>query len=313
MIPHMAAGGTLAAPVRGALWMTAASVAFAAMIGLLRVAMTSLHPFEVAFFRNLFGMLAMAPWLAHVGFGAMRTRRLNLHILRAGVGLIAMLCWFMAVWLMPLAEAVALSFTAPLFATVGAALVLHEVVRGRRWTATVVGFIGVLVILRPGVEAVSPAALLVLASAATGAISALMVKSLAKTESPNAIVLYMTVFLTPISLVPALFVWQTPDWMTLAVLACIGVLGTIGHMCFARAMKAADASAVIPFDYVRLPLVAIVGYVAFGESLDGWAWVGAAIIIGATLYIARREAVVARERRPHDPGPIAPPASKEKL
>ncbi|NBB82656.1 MAG: EamA family transporter [Alphaproteobacteria bacterium] len=303
----------VAAPVQGALLMTGAAVAFSGMIGLLRLATDALHPFEVAFFRNLFGLGFMLPWLLRTRFDGLRTARIGLHALRAGTGLVAMLLWFLALSLMPLGEAVALSFTTPLFVTIGAALVLGEVVRARRITATVVGFLGMLVIVRPGVEAVQPAALLVVVSAMFAAASALMVKSLSRTDYGNTIVTWMVVFLTPMSLIPALFVWQGPDPTTLAVLVGVAGLGTTGHLLFTRAMAKADISAVLPFEYLRLPLVALIGYLAFGEVIDAWSWLGAAIIIASTLYIAHREAVVARERRPHDPGPIAAGTAREKL
>jgi len=303
----------LSAPVKGALLMTGAAVAFSGMIGLLRLATDALHPFEVAFFRNLFGLVFMLPWLMRTRFQGLHTERLGLHGLRALTGLAAMLMWFMALSLMPLGEAVALSFTTPLFVTIGAALALGEVIRARRISATLAGFAGMLIIVRPGVEAVQPAAMLVIVSAVFAACSALIVKSLSRTDHGNSIVTWMVVFLTPMSLVPALFVWQWPSLETVAVLFAMAGLATLGHIAFTRAMTRADISAVLPFEYLRLPMVALIGYLAFGEVMDPWAWAGAALIIASTLYIARREAVVARERRPHDPGPISAGSAKEKL
>ncbi len=313
MKPIAATAATLSAPTQGALWMTAAAVCFSAMIVLLRLATDALHPFQVAFFRSFLGLVIMLPWIVHTGLAGLRTRRLGLYGWRSATGLVAMLCWFMAVSLMPLGEAVALSFTAPLFATIGAAMFLGEIVRRRRWSATLIGFLGMLVILRPGTQALTLPAVLVLLSAVAAAGSALMVKALSRTESSTAMVAYMTIILTPLSLLPALFVWQWPDGGTLGVMAGIAALGTVGHLCFARSMKAADASAVIPFDYLRLPLVAVAGLLLFDETMDLWSWTGAGVIVAATLYIARREAVVARERRPHDPAPVATGAAREKL
>ena len=313
MKPISASAATLSAPAQGALWMACAAVCFSGMIVLIRLATELLHPFQVAFFRNAFGLAFMLPWILHAGIGALHTRRIGTYAWRAAVGLVAMLCWFMGLSLMPMAEAVSLSFTSPLFATMGAALFLGEIVRARRWSATAVGFLGVLVIVRPGLETVTPAAMLVLLSALAGAISALLIKSLSRTESSRAMVAYMTLFLTPLSLVPALFVWQTPSLAVIGFMVLVGGLATVAHLCFSHAMHLADASAVIPLDYLRLPLVALIGWLLFDEGMDGWSWLGAAIIIGATLYIARREAVVARERRPHDPAPVATGAAREKL
>ncbi len=313
MKPISASAATLSAPAQGALWMAGAAVCFSGMIVLIRLATDALHPFQVAFFRNLFALMFLLPWVLRAGFGALKTKRLGAYTWRAVTGLTAMLLWFLALSMMPMAEAVSLSFTAPLFATIGAALFLGEIVRARRWSATAVGFLGVLVIVRPGVEAVSLPALLVLGSALGAAVSMLFVKSLSRTEPSTAMVAYMGIFLTPLSFVPALFVWQTPDLQTLGIMLGIAALATVAHLCFTHAMHLADASAVIPLDYLRLPLVALFGWALFGERMDAWSWAGAAIIIGATLYIARREAVVAAERRPHDPGPVATGAAREKL
>ncbi len=281
-------------PARGAAWMLLAAALFAVMITLIRHLTDSLHPFQVAFLRNLFGLLFLLPWLASVGIGALRTQRLRLHFLRAGTGVVGMLCWFSALAMMPLGEAVALSFTSPLFASVLAAMVLREAAGPRRWLAICVGFLGALVILRPGVAAFTPAALLVLASACIFAISVVLVKLLLRTDSPNAAVMYMTLFLTPISLPMAALVWQWPDWQTLGIAAALGAVASSAHLCFARALKLADASAVMPLDFARLPLTALIAYFAFGERVDLWIWVGAGIIAASAVYITRHEARAAR-------------------
>jgi len=301
-----AASGAL----RGALWMVAACIGLGAMNVLIRHLSLSLHPFEIAFFRCLGQVVFMVPWIVARGVARMRTDRLRFHALRSAVGLTAMLFWFSALALMPVAEATALSFTAPLFATVGAALILGETVRVRRWSATAVGFLGALIILRPGISQFTWAAGLALTSAAFMAGSALTVKSLSRTDSPNVIVIYMGLFMTPVSLLPALFVWQTPGLETALWLVVLGALATVSHLMLNRAFAAADASAVLPFDFVRLPAAAVLAYLAFGEVADLWTWVGGAVIFGSSIYIARREsrhgrtapgpaaAVVAEARRP---------------
>ncbi len=278
-------------PVRGALWMVGSCVFFAILTGLIRYLSATLDPLEIVFFRNLFGMAAMLPWLMRQGFGGLRTRRLPMHLLRAGLGLTAMTCWFSAVASMNLADAVALSFTAPLFGTVAAVVVLHEVVRARRWSAVLAGFAGAMIILRPGFHEVPPEALLVLLSALVMAVGVTMVKLLSRTESVGAIVFYMVLILTPASLVPALFVWRTPSAEEFGLLVLLGAAATAGHLCMVRAFAIADATAVLPFDFVRLPLIALIGYLAFGQALDIWTGVGAALIIGASVYIAHRESV----------------------
>ncbi len=290
--------GPAAILVAGA-WMICAGAGFAAMIGMIRhVAESGVHPFEIAFFRNFFGLVAMAPWIAGAGPPALRTDRHPLYTLRAVAGVVSMLAWFSAVSLMPITEAVALSFTAPFFTTILAALVLGEIVRLRRWTAVAVGFLGALVILRPqdtGIGAFEAARVLV--SAATQAASAICIKALSRTESPNAIVAYMVIYLTPMSLVPALFFWTWPSWGQLGWLALLGIAATLAHQCYTRAVRIADASAIASFDFARLVFVALIGWFVFGQRSDVWTWIGAAVILASGVYIADREARASRTQR----------------
>lgn len=297
--------------VVGGTWMLMACVLFAIMTGLVRhVSDSGMHPWEVAFFRNFFSLLVMAPWILNAGVAGLRTARLPLYTLRAFVGMISMLCWFWSVALMPITEATALGFTAPFFVTILAALILKEVVRLRRWTAVIVGFLGALVILRPGVSDLPLfGASVALVAAATQAASTIMIKTLSRTESPNAIVAYMTIYLTPMSLAPALFVWVTPTWEQLGWLFLVGFVGTGAHLCFTRALRAADASAIMPIDFARLVFVAIIGMVFFSQIPSVWTWIGAAVIFASGIYVIRREHIAAREGRAKHPPPIEPPAA----
>ncbi len=276
--------------------MTLAALGFACMIGIIRHVSTEVHPFVVAFFRFFFSLMFMIPWLLRVGLGGLRTDHLGLHGIRAGLGLFAMLCWFWGLAHMPLAEAVALNFTAPLFTTVLAIFVLGEVVHARRWSATIIGFLGTLIILRPGAVAITDASLIVLLASLFMACSGIAIKLLSRTESSSTIVAYMALFLTPLSLVPALFVWTTPSWTMFMWLILLGGLATASHICLSRSFAAADASAIMPFDYARLPFAAAIGYVAFDQTVDIWTWVGAGIIAASGLYIAHREVVLGRSR-----------------
>ena len=284
-------------PVQGALLMVVAAVFFTAMTAMIRYLSASIDPLELVFFRNLFGLLVLLPWLARNGFGVLRTRRLGLLLFRTVVGLTAMITWFSAVSIMNLGEAVALSFTAPLFATVAAVFILGEVVRARRWAAVIMGFFGAMIILRPGVIEISPVAMMVLVSSLMMGFSVCLVKLLSRTEPVMTIVFYMVLFLTPASLIPALFVWTTPTLTEVAWLLAIGGCGSLGHICFTRAFSMAEATAILPFDFVRLPMMAVVGWLAFDQVLDMWSGVGAAVIIATTVYIAHREAVHQRRSK----------------
>jgi drug/metabolite transporter (DMT)-like permease len=287
----------LPGPIRGGLWMTAAALCFAGMNVMIRQLSVDMHPFEVVFFRNFAGFAFMLPWLVRTGTSALRTDHHRYYLGRSFMGFLSMLLWFTALAMMPLAEATALSFTSPLFATIFAVILLHEVVRARRWTATVIGFIGAMIILRPGMANLDLAHALVLASSALAGVNAILVKQLTRSESANAIVTYMTLYIIPMSLVPALFVWTMPPPHTWLLIALLGFVATLGHQAMTRAFAATDTSIVMSFDYARLPFVAIIAWFAFGELPDLWTWVGAAVIVGASTYIAHREATVARARR----------------
>ena len=290
------------APVQGALLMTGAAFCFSVMNVLIRLAAVEIEPFQIAFFRNLFALLFVLPFVVRAGGPGLRTGRLGLHCVRAAIGLGAMLCWFTSVARLPLAEAVALNFTVPLFATAGAAIILGEIVRARRWSATVVGFLGVLIILRPGFTEITPVMSLPIIAAAFMAISVLLVKTLSRSESAASIVLYMNLILTPLSLGPAQLVWRWPSLTVLGILAVIGAMAAVAHLLLTQAFAKADASAVTPFDYARLPFVAVIAFFVFGETPDVWTWVGAAVIAASAVYIARRESQVAQERPTHRPG-----------
>ncbi len=277
--------------------MVGAGLCFASMAGIVRYVSAELHPFEIAFFRNFFGLAFMMPWLARVGWGGLKTRRIGLYTLRGVIGLAAMLSFFWAITMLPLAQVTALSFTAPLFATILAVFVLSEVVRARRWAAILIGFVGVLIILRPGAQEVGWPTLAVLFSSLLMATASVTIKILSRTEPTSAIVTYMVIYLTPMSLIPALFVWQTPSWSAMGWLVILGGVATTAHQCLTRAFTVAEASAVMPYDFTRLLFAATIGYVFFDQIPDMWSGVGAAVIVAASVYVAHREAVVARSAK----------------
>lgn len=273
--------------VRGALWMILSAVAFAIMTSFVRSASFDLHPIEISFFRYLFGLAALAPLLLRAERIKVATARFGMHVVRAFCGLGTVVSIFAAVAWMPMAEATALSFTSPFFVTIGAALLLRETVPARRWLAVIVGFLGAMVILRPGVQAMTLPALLAVASAVFLAGGVLAVKSLSRTESAATIVLYQSVLITAMLLLPAAWVWTTPSGSALAELAVVGVTATLGHLCYVRAYAVTDTAIVAPFDFFRLIFTAVLGFFFFAERPDAWTWVGAALIFFGTLHGAR--------------------------
>lgn len=295
--PAPAATAAAALPLRAALMMVASACLFGFMAILIRHVSASLHPFEIAFFRSFFGALAALPLLLPTGLHALHTDRLGFYVVRCAIGAVSMLAGFWAIAHLPLAQAISLSYSSPLFVTIGAVLFLGEVVRLRRWSAVIAGFIGVLVIVRPGTDAFTAASLIaVFAAALSGAVT-ISIKFLSRSDPANTIVLLTTLLWVPLSLPAALAVWQWPAATTWPWLVLIGMLGTGGQYFWTNALRLADASVIAPFSYLQLVIVAVLAWIVFGEQPDAWTAAGAAIVIGASLYIARREAVLARQRR----------------
>ncbi|MGH6882671.1 DMT family transporter [Hypericibacter sp.] len=284
----------LSGNVRGALWMIGSGVIFTFMAIAIKLLGHRLDSFQIAFFRCLIGFIAILPLIGAYGIEVLQTRSLKIHALRGLFGLIAMFASYYAIARIPLASYTALSFTKPLFSTILAVIILHEIVRWRRWSATAVGFIGVLVMVRPGAETFNSAALFALADSLSIAFLVTLIKRLPPGETPLGMMFYFGVFSTIAALPPALFVWQWPTAGEWGLLVFIGILGALSQSFWIRAYRAGEASVVAPFDYLRLLFAGIAGYLAFAETVDLWTVLGAAIIVVSTVYIARREARLPR-------------------
>lgn len=275
--------------------MSAGTVLFGLMAVCIRLASEQLHAFEIAFFRNFFGLVFILPILFRHGPSILRTNKLGFYIGRCAIGMVSMLAGFWAIVHLPLAQAIALSYSSPLFVTIAAVIVLGEVVRARRWTAVIVGFLGVLVIVRPGSDAFTAGSLVAVLAAVASASAAISIKFLSRTEHPDAIVLYTTLIWVPMSLLPALPYWETPVGITWLWIVLAGFLGTTAHMLWTRALRLGEASMLTPISFLQVLVVAVFGWFLFGEALDRWTVLGAAIIFSSNVYIARREAQLARQ------------------
>jgi len=275
---------------RGALWMIASGVGFSVMAVGIKLLGHRLDSFQIGFFRVVIGFLAILPFVAGGGLARLRTRHAGVHFVRAVFGLTAMYCSYYAIARMPLADYTGLSFTKPLFAMLLAIAILGETVRWRRWTATIVGFLGVLVMVQPGAGTFQPASLAALTDSFSVAFLVTLVKRLPATETPLTMLFYFGLFATILSIGPAIYSWQWPTAFEWMLLIGVGVLGALSQMFWIRAFRAGEASAVAPFDYLRLPMAATVGFLGFSELPTIWTFVGAAVIVASTLYIAHREA-----------------------
>jgi drug/metabolite transporter (DMT)-like permease len=280
--------------LRAALLMLGSTLFFGAMAVTIRLASDTLSTYQIAFFRNFFGLIALLPFLWRSGPGVLRTRQLPRYLLRSAIGVASMLCGFWAIGHLPMAQAVSLSYSTPLFVTIAAVVFLQEKVRMRRWSAVVIGFIGVLVIVQPGSATFSGGTLVALSAAVLSGIVAIQIKQLSRIDSADTIVLYTYLFWVPLSLIPALFSWQWPHGIAWLWVVTIGIFGTGGQLLWTRALKLGDVSALTPISFMQLPLVSVAAWLLFDEDPSRWTILGAAIIFAANIYIAHREVQLAR-------------------
>ncbi len=294
-------------PLRAALLMLGSTVFFALMAVAIRLASATLHTFEIAFFRNFFGLIAALPLLLRHGPDLLRTTQLPRYLFRCVIGAVSMMAGFWAIGHLPLAQAVALSYSTPIFVTIAAVIFLHEQVRARRWAAVALGFVGVMIIVRPGSDSFTAGSLVALTAAVLSGIVAIQIKQLSKVEPADRIVFYTTLLWVPMSLLPALTVWEWPQGIAWAWVVAAGFLGTGGHMLWTRALKLGDVSALTPISFMQLPIVAVAGWLLFQEPLDRWTALGAGVIFVANAYIAHRESQLVRRDATHAPVEAARP------
>jgi drug/metabolite transporter (DMT)-like permease len=214
---------------------------------------------------------------------------------------------FWAIGHLPLAQAVALSYSTPIFVTIAAVVFLHEQVRARRWIAVGLGFVGVLIIVRPGSASFSAGTLVALVAAVLSGIVSIQIKQLSQVDPADRIVFLTTLIWVPMSLLPALTVWEWPQGITWLWVVSAGAMGTAGHMLWTRALKLGDVSALTPISFTQLPIVALAGWLLFQEPVDRWTAIGATVIFVANAYIAHREAQLARRAATHAPVQAAKP------
>lgn len=275
--------------MRGILLMCLSTVAFSVMHGLVRFVSGQLPPFQIAFFRNVFGLAFLLPLLMRTRFAVLKTERIGLHALRGVINIGAMLMFFTALSISPIAKVTALSFTAPIFMAVLSVLVLGERFRIYRWLAILFGFIGMLIVLRPGLIAIDTGALLVTGAALLWAVAMILIKILSRTESSLTIVAYMGIFLGVFSSIPALWVWQPFGLETLGWMVLIGLFGSIAQLSLSQSFKETDPTALMPFDFLKLIWTALIGAWFFAEIPDVYTWLGASVIFLSGLFIAYRE------------------------
>lgn len=278
---------------RGILWMILSCIAFASMWVMIRFASHDVHAFVIVFFRNLFGTLVLVPMMLR-NKGLMRIGRLRANLRRATSGFIATTGTFYAVSHAPLATALSINYTAPLFATVGAVLFLGEKIQARRVVALIIGFAGMLIVVRPGALPMTPGVLAAMLSAVSTSFSIIAIRQLVASDDSRSVAAWTFILMTPPSLVLAVLYWTPPPLALWPLLFVIGCVAAVGQLAMNRAFALAEASAVLPYDFVRFGLVTIFGIAIFDERLDAMTILGGVVIFGATVYLAVRERQVAR-------------------
>jgi len=244
---------------------------------------------EILLCRCIGALLVVFSLAPVLGRDAFVTRQPWLQVLRNCFHFGGQYLWVWAIALAPLAVVTAVEFTTPMWVAALAALVLRERVGAHRWVAIASGLAGIALIVRPGTGAVGPATLVPLGAAFCFASSTLCVKALLRTDRVAAVVFYMCLIQFPFSLVPSLFVWVTPAARDLPALAAMGVTALSAHYSLGRALSLGDASFVLPMDFLRLPFIALVGLLLYGEPIDAWTLAGAALIVGGNYWSVRKE------------------------
>ena len=244
------------------------------------------HPFVIGFTRALFGLLVVLPWIL-VRPGLLRSQYRFRHVLRAALKLASLLAFFAAYAAAPLADATAIAFTAPIFVTIGAWMFLAESPRALRVLAVIVGFGGVLLVLKPGEAGVPPGLLLALLGAVLTAIIQLILKPMSSRDPTETLVAWNLIIMVPLAAIPAIWVWTTPTAGEWALLALQGALGALNMLLVTRAFALAEASLIVPVEFLRLPIVAALAFFWFGHTVALETWLGGIVIFGATLMMAR--------------------------
>ncbi len=280
--------------LRASLWMTVSVVSFISMAVSARQLSFSYGTFEILFFRSVIGILVLLPFVLRNGGSALRTAHPRLQVLRNCVHFFGQYCWVLGVALLPLAEVFALEFTMPIWAALLAWMFLGERLSRHRLIAILGGFVGVLFVVRPGGDVFDPASFIVLGAALGFAASVIMVKRLTRHDGALTIVFYMALMQLPMGLVPALLDWTPPSLAHVPWFLIVGVTALTAHYAMARALVLVDATMILPVDFLRLPLIAIVGFLLYNEALDVFVFVGAAFIFAANYYSVLTEDRLAR-------------------
>jgi len=287
--------------VQGSLIVLLASLISVLMTSLIKHVGQSIPVVEILFIRQILVLVIISPVILKNIDTVFKTKVLRLHILRGSISVVAMLTGFTAVVHLPLAEVTAISFVRTLFTTILAIFFLKEVVGVRRWSSVIIGFVGVLIIVRPDLENLNAYALLAIASAFFVSSINIVMRKLSQIENPSTIMAYQSIIVALAMSGPAIYLWVMPTWDEALFIVVIGGLMSLMQWIFIQAFKAGEAAAIAPMEYSRLLYAGIIGVVFFAEVPTPWTLGGAGIIIGSTLYTLHRNTLKKRHKAPNGP------------
>tara|TARA_E500000331_G_scaffold90992_1_gene87004 strand:+ start:34 stop:933 length:900 start_codon:yes stop_codon:yes gene_type:complete len=263
----------------------------AIMVSGIKLLSQDLNPFMIAFYRCLFGVIVMLPFMTYNHPDAWKTHNIKLQFIRCSINVYSMISWFTAIGTLQLEKAAVIGFTTPLFTTILAIIFLGEVIRVQRISALIIGFIGILVVIRPGYIPFESGALWLLSAALTFSIVIIIVKKLTEKDSSLTTAFYQMAFMVPPTFLIALFFWESVNLNQIFIFIFVAIAGFITQFSFAQCLKMAETTFIMPIQFTKLIWLSVIGYLFFKEIPDIWTWLGASIIFSSILFIAYRETI----------------------
>ena len=281
----------MSSSIKSGICMLLASINFALLNSLVKLLSSDFHLSQIIFFRSFFAVLFILPWVLKTGLSSIKTKSVKLQSIRCSLAVIAMYLWFYSISKIPLAEATAINFTAPIFGAIFAIFLLKEKVRYRRIIAIIISLIGALIIIRPGLINFNIFILITLVASILMGLASVYIKKITLIDHPNAVVFYMPMVLTIVSVIPCALYWKSPSFLSFILLISTGLTAFLAHIFITKAFSSSEATFVLVFDYLRLPFTAILAFILFGELTSFWVWLGGLIIFLSSIYVTYRERV----------------------
>jgi len=273
----------------------ASTLTAALMASCVKFVSNDLNTFIICFYRCLLGLILILPFVAKNKFQALKSNNMKLQFSRSMINVISMICWFSALGIMQLEKATALGFTTPLFTTILAVFFLGEIIRIHRTAALALGFVGILVIIRPGYIPFEYGTLLMLIASLSFSFVLIFVKRLSAIDTNLTIIFYHLLFMTPVFFIISLFFWEPITLNQLLIFIIMGIAGLLSHWCMTQSLKMSDTTFVMPLQFTKLIWVSLIGFFIFSEMPDFWTWMGGIIIFVSVIYITYRESFIKKD------------------